>query len=536
MEFKLPIQYISHETVLPHVMADLELVASEETPVYNKLFLPKTPESIKTAHQWAHYYTTNKTFLKESKILFKSAPQSCSISDFMHYWNAIQDNKEFKMTYQYIESPWLHKLNTSSSFLMFISLYFITSPLLFLASPIIMMIIPFAILKLKGESITWETYNMNLKVLLSKHALGGLFTRFKDAETNERMYLIGTALFFCIQLYTNVYAFYTFYKNMSHIYKVFETTNQYLTNTISTMNKIQDIVDPLTTYSSFSEDLEYHKNILILFQEKTTQIKKSIQCFGTARAVFYELFANDKLKESLQYSFGFHGFVQNIYQLKHRLGKSINPCTFSDKTTFNRAYYPCKSPVKNTYTLDKNIMITGPNASGKTTLLKTTLINVLLSQQMGCGFYKSATICPYESIYCYINIPDTSGRDSLFQAEARRCKDIVDEVSKNKRTLCIFDELFSGTNPQEATASATALLQFLSSYTSFRFLLTTHFLSVCEQLKTNPTIQMKHMKMNGDKYTYKLTPGISYVQGGVKVLEQLQFPSEIINNARMRSK
>ena len=536
MEFKLPIQYISHETVSPHVINDLELVASNEIPLYDKLFLPKTPESIKTAHQWAQYYTTNKIFLKESNVLFKAAPTTHAIHEFMNYWDAIQNNKEFKMTYQYVESPWLHKLNTSSYFLMFISIYFITSPLLFLASPIIMMVIPFAILKLKGESITWETYNTNLKVLLSKHAIGGLFTRFKDAEPNERMYLIGTALFFCIQLYTNVYAFYTFYKNMTHIYKVFESTNQYLTNTIATIHKIQDIVQPLTTYASFSSDLDYHKNILITFQEKTKQIKKSVQCFGTSRAVFYELFANDKLKESIQYSFGFHGFVQNIYQLKRRLGKSIHPCTFSNKTSFKRAYYPCKSPIKNTYTLDKNIMITGPNASGKTTLLKTTLINVLLSQQIGCGFYKSATICPYEAIYCYINIPDTSGRDSLFQAEARRCKDIIDEVIQNKRTLCIFDELFSGTNPQEATASATALLQFLSSYPSFRFLLTTHFLNVCEQLQTNPAICMKHMTTLGDKYTYKLNKGISYVQGGVKVLEQLQFPPEIINNARMRTK
>ena len=50
----------------------------------------------------------------------------------------------------------------------------------------------------------------------------------------------------------------------------------------------------------------------------------------------------------------------------------------------------------------------------ETTLLKSTLINLILSQQIGFGFYKSAYINPYKHIHCYINIPDTSGRDSLF--------------------------------------------------------------------------------------------------------------------------
>ena len=77
----------------------------------------------------------------------------------------------------------------------------------------------------------------------------------------------------------------------------------------------------------------------------------------------------------------------------------------------------------------KNIMITGPNASGKTTILKSFLINHILSQQIGCGCYDSAEIKCYDYIYSYLNIPDTSGRDSLFQAEARRCKEIIDNIS-----------------------------------------------------------------------------------------------------------
>ena len=82
--------------------------------------------------------------------------------------------------------------------------------------------------------------------------------------------------------------------------------------------------------------------------------------------------------------------------------------------------------VKNSYSLNKNIIITGPNASGKTTLLKSTLFNIILSQQIGCGFFNSASVKIYDYIHCYINIPDTGGRDSLYQAEARQCKNILE--------------------------------------------------------------------------------------------------------------
>ena len=52
--------------------------------------------------------------------------------------------------------------------------------------------------------------------------------------------------------------------------------------------------------------------------------------------------------------------------------------------------------------LDKNLIITGPNASGKTTILKTTLINIILTQQMGCGFYSSGNLHPFKYIHCYL--------------------------------------------------------------------------------------------------------------------------------------
>jgi len=194
--------------------------------------------------------------------------------------------------------------------------------------------------------------------------------------------------------------------------------------------------------------------------------------------------------------------------------------------------------------LSMNMVITGPNASGKTTALKTTTLNIIFSQQFGCGFYTSCVLNPYTHIHSYLNIPDTSGRDSLFQAESRRCKEIIDIINvengehTQSRHFCIFDELYSGTNPTEATKSAYAFLLYLSKRENVDFILTTHYVSICKKLKRSNKIQNYKMMIdlsggtNNVKYTYKMKKGISKIQGAILILEEMNYPKEIINEIR----
>jgi len=526
MEFKLPIQHVDHEVLNQHVINDLELVQSENKPVCDIVFCPKTPESKDIAKETMKYYTTNTLFLKDTISLYQQSFQSVKTKDFMKYWNDIHNNKEFEITFHYIESSWFKHFNTSPTILYIISLYFLTSPVLFLISPVFIILAPFIYIKSKNENITWESYMTILKSILKKHSLFGLFMNFSSADAKQRMGLISGAMFFAIQLYANVYNFIKFYNNIHYIHKALLKINDFIKNTIELMTSVQTSLQPLSTYAPFMNSIHEPKSVLEDFIKRSSSISFSMKHCGTMRALFYEVYSNERFKSAIHYSMKFHGFIQNISNLTKR----IRSCTFGEKTTLYQSYYPTKHPVKNTYSL-KNTIITGPNASGKTTLIKGTMINLLLSQQIGHGFYKKAIISPYEQFFSYINIPDTSGRDSLFQAEARRCKEIIDEVNKGKRIFCIFDELFSGTNPKEASSSAIALLTFLSNQSNFTFLLTTHFVDVCEAL--SKSISMKHMKVENGKYLYLFVNGISYDKGGIKVLEQLNFPSSIIQNAKL---
>jgi DNA mismatch repair ATPase MutS len=212
------------------------------------------------------------------------------------------------------------------------------------------------------------------------------------------------------------------------------------------------------------------------------------------------------------------------------------------KPNFKDMYYPkfitnkSSTIVKNDCSLHKNIIITGPNASGKTTTLKTTLINILLSQQFGFGCFKSLKLQPFNYFHCYLNIPDTSGRDSLFQAEARRCKEIIDCINDNDQLthFCIFDELYSGTNPDEAITSAGAFMDYIVKNDNIACMLTTHYIALCKKLSKNKKIKNYHMNVtktnNNITYSYLMQTGISHIKGGLKVLHDMKYPQEILNN------
>jgi DNA mismatch repair protein MutS len=137
-----------------------------------------------------------------------------------------------------------------------------------------------------------------------------------------------------------------------------------------------------------------------------------------------------------------------------------------------------------------------------------------------------------------LNIPDTSGRDSLFQAESRRCKEIIDNIKLNSdskcRHFCIFDELYSGTNPEEASKAGHAFLKYLNGFSNVNYILTTHYFAICNKFKKSKQVQNYKMEVNVLKdgtfeYTYKIKKGVSKIKGGIRVLKDMDYPDEIID-------
>ena len=412
-----------------------------------------------------------------------------------------------------------------------------------------MLIIPFFILKIQKIPISINTYFNILKTVLTNHVIGKAVSEFANVGWDRRFFLLISVGMYFMNIYQNITTCYSFYKNIYKIRQHLLSINDFISYSINSITNLNKYCK--SSYLSFIDMNENIKTTLYKFSNEITAIKlekiniRQITKIGNVLRSFYQLFKNVIYKDAITYSLYLHGYIESICNLQSNIkNKSIGYCKFTTRSCrFKETYFAPlinEKPVKNTYKLTKNMLITGPNAAGKTTLLKTTLFNIILSQQLGIGFYKSALINPYKYIHSYINIPDTSERDSLFQAEARRCKEILDSISESntlERHFCIFDEIYSGTNPIEAIASAFAFLKYISKLNNVDFMLTTHYISLCNMMNENKNICNQQMesgdlKEDDSLYTYKLKNGISNVKGGIKVLEELEYSEEIIDAAK----
>lgn len=554
--FQLPIEFLDKKMKLEkHTINDLELLTNaSHDSLYKYVFKPTTIFGEKTMHQWSKYYTADTTFLKESQQLLKNKATFQEINAETQLkvntiWADIKNKtSDFAEKYNYLEWTKLSMLNYNSKFLQCLSMYNMTAPIFSLMLPIFFLIVPLFILKMRGLPISIEKYFELLKIVFKKHQLGQIFD-LSSISFEKMVYVIGSAVFYVIQIYQNVMSCHRFYRNMKTIHEQLFTIRDYLSNTIENMDVLENQCAGLKTYEPFIANMNNHRAVCEFMLNEIGQIYpnkvniKKIMQIGHTMKCFYQLYNHSQFHETLEYSFGLAGYIDNLNGFRNNIAlKNVGICTFKKSVTkFKNAYFPSlmdEKPVKNSYKLDKHLLITGPNAAGKTTLLKTTIFNVILSQQLGYGFYKKANVFTYDMIHCYINIPDTSSRDSLFQAEAKRCKDILDNIdsgatfSKKVRHFCVFDELYSGTNPYEAISSAYAFLKYLHKYENVNFVLTTHFLDLCRRLEKEKQMHNYHMKIeteNGDfTYTYKMEKGISYIKGGIKVLKDLDYPDEII--------
>jgi hypothetical protein len=567
--FKLPIHYNTSKMELKNnIITDLELincVDSSNSSIYELVCNPSDIFGKKILEELTKYYTIDVKYLKDTQKLIKNFNKKIDKiekieetntfeNNIITLWDEIKNDTGFKQKYQYIDWKFAEELNYLDGFLQIMCIYNLSSPVLSLLMPIFILIVPFIVLHIQGKQITFNEYLSILKVVAANQSLFNIFFNFKDSNLNQKMYILISAGFYIFSIYQNILSCVKFFRNMINIHNKLLQIKLYISTSIHNMDDFLLQSSLFSSYDSFNEELSKKKIILeklLMNLNQITPLCISVRKFfqiGYVLQQFYNIYGNKDYEEAFLYSFGFNGYISVLHGLIHNIrNDKLQFCKFissskksnKQKTEFKNLYYPAlinQKYVTNNCKLDKNLIITGPNASGKTTILKSVFINILFSQQFGLGTYSSAIIQPYKFLHSYLNIPDTSGRDSLFQAEARRCKEIIECIKENNndRHFCIFDEIFTGTNPEEAIISAQAFMKYLNNNKNACFILTTHFLKLCKKFKNDSYIENYYMKtIENEKnltYLYKISKGISTVKGGIKALNDMNYPSEIINS------
>jgi len=191
-------------------------------------------------------------------------------------------------------------------------------------------------------------------------------------------------------------------------------------------------------------------------------------------------------------------------------------------------YHPLlKNPVPNDITASRNvILLTGPNMSGKSTFLKAISLCVYLGHQ-GLAVPATKAVIPFfDNISAAINLTDSivSGY-SHFMTEIITLKNVVEEALQGAKCFAVFDELFRGTNIEDALEISTATIKGLTKFTNSYFFISTHLhqLKAMEEIKNGKVATCYiecELKEDTPVFTYKLKPGWSDLKIGRILFEK----------------
>jgi DNA mismatch repair ATPase MutS len=185
-------------------------------------------------------------------------------------------------------------------------------------------------------------------------------------------------------------------------------------------------------------------------------------------------------------------------------------------------------PVAYDLIMDKNvnfIFLTGANMAGKSTLIKAIGLSVYLSH-LGMGVpAKQMQLTLFDGILTNINVEDNLVKgESYFFNEVKRIKETIVKITNGKRWLVLIDEIFKGTNIQDAMKCSTAVIKGLIKMQNGLFILSTHLYEIGEELKTLPSISFKYFEtqlINNELFfSYQLKDGISQDRMGFLILQK----------------
>jgi DNA mismatch repair ATPase MutS len=178
--------------------------------------------------------------------------------------------------------------------------------------------------------------------------------------------------------------------------------------------------------------------------------------------------------------------------------------------------------------LDKDtnfLFLTGANMAGKSTFIRSVGAIVFLAH-LGMGVpATSMRLSLFDGILSNINVVDDIAKgESFFFNEVQRIRNTLEKISGQKKWLVLIDELFKGTNVQDAMKCSTTVIKGLLRIRKSLFILSTHLYEIGNDLKGYPNILFRYFETNvvDDQleFSYQLKDGISNDRIGYLILKR----------------
>jgi energy-coupling factor transporter ATP-binding protein EcfA2 len=451
-------------------------------------------------------------------------------------------------------------LNNNEKALLVTNIYkIVVSPLLTILTPLISLLLPLIFLfymqRKTGLNIPLRTiFVQYFKTLISSDSMKIVFKSDSKALIAS-LVTKGIYLFMYAQ---NIYYSLQSSSNTNKIINIIHEKLNKITLYTKITNKIKNIclesnINDITSYINYNtigEDLTFYDEY---FNHQVFNNSPSLLSDKGKILYIYKKFK--KNKDNIVNLFHYTGTIDLILSIDNILTNSSveNPytmTTFLKKTkpiiNIKNIWHPylnkdeVNNIVKNTVNIKNNILITGPNAAGKSTFIKSVIINIILSQTIGICSAEKFEITPFNMIETYLHIPDSKGISSLFEAEMFRSKEYIDKIKnleQNKFSFIVLDEIFSSTNYVEGFSGAYAILKKISSFSNTLSITTTHYtdLEILEKDTKGKILNYKfevtHDINNEIEFNYILKRGTSRQYIALELLKKNGFDDDVIENA-----
>ena len=192
-----------------------------------------------------------------------------------------------------------------------------------------------------------------------------------------------------------------------------------------------------------------------------------------------------------------------------------------------------ENAIANTIEISNHILLTGSNASGKSTFMKAVALNLILAQSIQTATAHSFIYQPGYVMTSMANADDVLSGDSYFMSELKSIRRLFNTYQCNK-IYCFIDEIFKGTNTTERIAASESVLSYLDNQKAYQVIAATHDVELSTLLENtyNNYHFNESIQENSIFFDYKIKPGKANTRNAIELLRITQFPIDIYQRAQ----